>query len=217
MSRRDRQLNWVTADLQRYKGARAADWLDAIERQICPFCGSGPFTVVAIHVSKAHGIDRLELRDLLGLTYSRSSICDPTHAKACADRITGTGDLAHKMSHGGGKKGAKPRYSAAAIQRLRDLSAQIADDHNRSTSGRDRLVVGLITAGELTYADIAERFQVSAQTVQNIARRNDLPKQPGRQPIRPRRLCSVEGCTRPHKGHGLCKPHLRASRRVRQS
>jgi predicted nucleic acid-binding Zn ribbon protein len=45
-----------------------------VEAGICPFCGRGPFTVLAGHTNKVHAVDRRELRELAGLTYSASII-----------------------------------------------------------------------------------------------------------------------------------------------
>ncbi len=47
-----------------------------IEAQICPWCGSGPFKILASHTTRLHGVDRFQLRDLAGLTYS-ASVCAP--------------------------------------------------------------------------------------------------------------------------------------------
>ena len=49
---------------------------EAIAAGTCPWCGAGPFRVLALHVHHRHGIDRRELRRLAG--YPREvSICDP--------------------------------------------------------------------------------------------------------------------------------------------
>ena len=65
--------------MQRYDATKASDWGDAVERQVCPFCNEGPFTVVAAHVNRVHGVDKKALRDMLGLPHGMS-ICDPTHS-----------------------------------------------------------------------------------------------------------------------------------------
>jgi hypothetical protein len=51
----------------------------AIAAQRCPFCGGGPYKVVAVHTNKTHGIDKWELREMAGLT-TRDSICAPEYA-----------------------------------------------------------------------------------------------------------------------------------------
>lgn len=40
----------------------------AIESQICPWCGKGPFAMLPVHTNKVHAVDKYELRDLAGLT-----------------------------------------------------------------------------------------------------------------------------------------------------
>jgi len=54
---------------------------------LCPWCGRGPWRVLAIHTSKAHGVSRRELSDLIGVTYS-TSICDPAYSQRCAERAS---------------------------------------------------------------------------------------------------------------------------------
>jgi hypothetical protein len=85
-ARRERQLKLITADLQRYAAEKAADWRDAVEKQICPFCGSGPFTVVALHVVKIHEIDCHELRALIDVP-DGASICDAFHSAAVSEQL----------------------------------------------------------------------------------------------------------------------------------
>ncbi len=57
----------------------------AIAAGMCPWCPRGPFTVLAGHVVKLHGIGRRELCDMAGLMYS-DSICDPDFSAAAAKR-----------------------------------------------------------------------------------------------------------------------------------
>lgn len=51
-----------------------------LDQQLCPWCGRGPFKVVALHVSQTHGIGRKELRDLAGLK-ANDSICSDEVSK----------------------------------------------------------------------------------------------------------------------------------------
>ncbi len=43
-----------------------------VEAWICPFCGAGPFTILAGHTTRVHAVDRFALRDLAGLIYHQS-------------------------------------------------------------------------------------------------------------------------------------------------
>lgn len=46
---------------------RVREFLDAY---LCPWCGAGPFKVVAAHTNKAHGVNKRELRERAGLSLS---------------------------------------------------------------------------------------------------------------------------------------------------
>ena len=65
----------------------------AVMAGICPFCGRGPFLVLAGHTQKVHGVDRFELRELADLTYSTSLLDERTReafsARAKARLATG--------------------------------------------------------------------------------------------------------------------------------
>lgn len=94
-TRRERQLGLITPDIQRYSPERAGDALDAISKQICPFCGCGPFSVVAIHVNQIHGINHRELRAMFGLRM-HDKICDPYISKmrsSIANTLIANGDI----------------------------------------------------------------------------------------------------------------------------
>lgn len=54
----------------------------AIEAQVCPVCGLGSWTVLALHTSKSHGIGPLKLRRLAGLR-REDSVCDPSFSEDC--------------------------------------------------------------------------------------------------------------------------------------
>jgi hypothetical protein len=53
----------------------------ALEARLCPWCGKGPWDSIAGHTVRAHGVDRKELRDLAGLTYSVSLTSDRLHQR----------------------------------------------------------------------------------------------------------------------------------------
>lgn len=48
----------------------------AVEALLCPFCGRGPFKALAVHTVQAHGVDKMQLRDMAGLRLS-DSLCAP--------------------------------------------------------------------------------------------------------------------------------------------
>jgi hypothetical protein len=47
----------------------------AIESQICPWCGKGPYAMLPVH-SKEQGVSKFELRELAGLK-ARDPLCSP--------------------------------------------------------------------------------------------------------------------------------------------
>jgi hypothetical protein len=57
----------------------------AVMAGICPFCGRGPFLVVAGHTQTTHGVDRFELRERADLTYS-TSILDASTREEVSSR-----------------------------------------------------------------------------------------------------------------------------------
>lgn len=46
----------------------------------CPWCGRGPFLVLAQHTVLTHGVGRRDLRNMAGMTIGES-ICDPEHSE----------------------------------------------------------------------------------------------------------------------------------------
>lgn len=60
----------------RHAGPGPASIADCITAGVCPWCGSGPYQVLAGHTYRKHGIDKIELRRLGGFKY-HDSICDP--------------------------------------------------------------------------------------------------------------------------------------------
>ncbi len=50
--------------------------LRAIESQVCPWCGKGPFKMLPVHTNKVHGVDKWEFRELAGLTTKQPLIAE---------------------------------------------------------------------------------------------------------------------------------------------
>jgi predicted nucleic acid-binding Zn ribbon protein len=102
-----------------------------IEAGICPWCEAGPFRVLALHVSQKHGIDRFQLRDLAGLTYS-ASICDPQLSADIAARMRAPENL--ERLHRGRTNGPR-RISEVAkkqnYEKLRRWNEEVGPDEVR--------------------------------------------------------------------------------------
>lgn len=81
----------------------------AIAVQVCPFCGKGPYRVLAAHTSHQHGIKTEQLHDLARIPYSKS-ICSPevsAQKSAVSKEKWPTGGRPWTPAH------AKPRRSEA--------------------------------------------------------------------------------------------------------
>jgi hypothetical protein len=132
----DRHHGWVTLGEQRFPERTPDEVVDCARRGLCPFCLCGPFTVVAMHVSKKHGIDRREFRDYCGFLYSES-ICDPTHSAVCRERwfrmqkspTGGRKGRTNRMSQEGKRRATLKLHSweaAASFQQIAERDAKIA-------------------------------------------------------------------------------------------
>jgi hypothetical protein len=56
----------------------------AIAEQVCPWCGRGPFKMLAGHTQRAHGVDCDALREMAGLIKA-ASLCDSDYAARCSN------------------------------------------------------------------------------------------------------------------------------------
>lgn len=144
--RRERKLGWITPNAQRFDADRAADWLDAIRRQVCPICGAGPFTVVATHVAHMHAIDRLALRAMVGLDPD-SSICDPAHSK--------------------NRSALSRKVNALTLDVRREALHATWEQKN---AARDAEIVGHLQSG-LSFVEIEALMGISRHTVRAAAHR----------------------------------------------
>lgn len=135
--------------MQQYEAPSADDLRDALDRQVCPFCAAGPFTVVAMHVTSMHHIDRLTLRQMAGLDPT-DSICDPTHSAS------------------------RSRMS----REVRRATADVAVEHAAATlrakhAQRDAQITTLVNEGR-SFVDIARIVGITTPTMTGIAKRLGL-------------------------------------------
>lgn len=104
-----------------------------IEAQVCPWCGNGPFKILALHTTRLHGVDRFQLRDLAGLTYS-ASICAPEVAETRREIVRRSGRVL--VSPG---KGVKRNLSAAAKEiARRKLDAARSEEQRRAATAASK-------------------------------------------------------------------------------
>lgn len=89
-------------------------WRSKVAEGVCPMCGRGPYRSVAIHMSKAHGVDRFALRDALAVP-KRTSLCHPDLAEAARRRAVES-DLAHAGAPDKRKTATRRRRTAAMAE-----------------------------------------------------------------------------------------------------
>lgn len=102
----------------------------AIEAQLCPFCGSGPYEVLAKHTSSIHAVSGRELRDMAGL-HVRSSICSPERSNAARERAISTPTV--HLATEGARRGGTPKTWTSAGRAV--LVKTIAENAERMRSG----------------------------------------------------------------------------------
>lgn len=109
----------------------------ALMAGICPFCGRGPFRVLAGHTQRIHAVDRFELRELADLTYSTSILDERTRqefsARARARLAAGV-----PLPVGGGP-GQRRRLSPAARRIAADKLRRFAEQAGPEAMARQRL------------------------------------------------------------------------------
>lgn len=149
----------------------------AIEAQMCPFCGAGPFGVLAGHTVRAHGIDRTQLRSLGGYT-AKESICSPdAHARfgAHTQRLQGGGKLwrgnslhgGHQLTEEGKRRQAeKNRKRGARIREMYEADPDICVSCGAAISyDKHRVANGPL----LTCSDECNRARAAKKTLEQWA------------------------------------------------
>lgn len=151
----------------------------AIDAQRCPWCGAGPYKMLAGHTSKAHGVDRQELRRLAGLD-SRSSICAPERSENARKHLisqNADGSLSKKGGQAAAERGihflgSQTRVAKlASANRLRD-EAILSDYHaglGREEIARRNATGTAVVARVLAAAGIKENGRRRAALKRDIS------------------------------------------------
>jgi hypothetical protein len=153
-----------------------------IEAQVCPWCGTGPWQVMAGHTSKAHGISAAELREMAGLIKA-ASICSPDHSKVTSERSRRRWDSAESspLAAFSGGKGRKRSFSTAGRVAQREKAlAQTAEQRQRRSENmraaraaagqpKHEEILQLYDQG-LLLAEIAVQADVSPITARRVIR-----------------------------------------------
>lgn len=132
----------------------------------CPYCGRGPFRVVAGHARRAHGIDKRRLRDDAGLLWS-ASICDPEHAELMRQMAVER-DTVSVMA-GKQRSGTRNAASCAAVESQRANGAAAGERRRRIPVSDFPLIVARWNAGESGPA-IAATYGVTANRIRQIVK-----------------------------------------------
>lgn len=97
-----------------------------IASQTCPWCGAGPFKMLATHTHSAHGVSAAEFRELAGLT-RHAPLCSPDHSAHQAARLAGQAlpPVAYERT------GGRHVYSEAGKAAQRVKAGRVTDDDRR--------------------------------------------------------------------------------------
>jgi transposase len=133
----------------------------AIEAQMCPWCGAGPYRALACHTNRAHGVDKVELRTLAGLPWN-ASICDPDYSSARREEVMSRPDWDEVSKKGQAASRKAEAWKAGQASRIKRLRADNVE--------RDSEIVQAVLSGTFR-GDVAERFGVAKSTVTAILHR----------------------------------------------
>lgn len=133
----------------------------AIQSQLCPWCGAGPFRILARHTVLVHGVSGMELRDMAGISRS-SSICSAESSEASRRALISREDR-EEMTMRGSLSG---RAIASAV--AKELSAKRYTEMN---SDRDAQIISAVNGGRQRQ-DVALEFGIQYKTVLAIMKRH---------------------------------------------
>lgn len=135
---------------------------------ICPLCDSGPFVSVAGHANRKHGVDRFQLKDMLGMFYSEP-LCSPELSERFSERSKRLYDLGllgiHDM-----ELGTKKHLSQAAVKQQKVKSAQLTPENRRQ--------IGHLLS-ERAAIQNADRDEAIARMMKNGVMDRDIAKETG--------------------------------------
>lgn len=139
-----------------------------LEAFMCPWCDRGPFKVVAVHVSRMHGVGPKELRDLAGLCYNETLTEPETHARrSAAGRAR---DMSLVRAAARPEHFANSQYSKAVTKRReigkqkRSLSEAAKEMNRRKLA--DIKGVGTIAAASASKVAAEIRYELAKPSIQ---------------------------------------------------
>ena len=200
----------------------------AVDAGICPWCGKGPYTVLAVHTSKVHKINRFDLREAAGITYSARITPDDYHERRSElSRDLYERGLTFRPEHNKPAKGAKRRVSPAgraehaAQARAMPAETRVAnlrrarEGHRARLAEERRELRSAYDQGGNVY-ELADTYGVTVRSLRVRLRSMGVDVPDGRsdptrpippRPKKPRRVCDADGCDETHLARGFCAHH----------
>lgn len=143
----------------------------AIEAQVCPWCGAGPFKMLAGHTSKNHGVSTKELRLMAGMRWNES-VCSPETSSSSKRNLLERDDWVDMRTRGamasGTSKASPPEVREKRIRLFKETQKK---KFEAIVATRDPEIVAMVSRGEPRY-EIAEKFGLSVAHVGRIAERS---------------------------------------------
>ena len=192
--------------------------LEKARQGICPYCGKGPFIIVATHVARIHGLDRFEFRNDIGAFLS-DSLTDPDWhtdrsewAKDRYQKDTAAGIVTIEPGH--------TKRVRTAVRHERQRNDSIRNAKTRQDTQRKTERVALVEAYRKgsTICEIAAVFKTNEKSVRARLKSEGVVLPDGRaDPNRKRRIytkgpvwyCTVEGCDLVGSRRRMCNKHYR--------
>lgn len=144
-----------------------------IDSQICPWCGGGPYKVLAMHTSNRHGVSGDELRYMAGLPKS-ASICSPEVSEQSRESLVNRADWKAMREKGarraGTSRSSHPDVMARRIEKFREA---ISTRYERENLERDSEVIALVESGR-PRDEVAEIVGIHSRTVRLILERHGI-------------------------------------------
>jgi hypothetical protein len=162
----------------------------AVDNGECPFCGN-QYQNIAVHTNRTHGVDKNQLKIMLGIPKSHS-VCTPELSEKCAERsrqmFADRPELKEKMKPRSKKRDISEAGKAINMAKLatarkaledkaaaegmtaNEWTAQLNSKRRRQeTAERDRKIIELAQSGASS-ADICAQAGVDAEVIRNTLR-----------------------------------------------
>jgi hypothetical protein len=135
-----------------------------VAQGICPYCGLGPFKVVAGHVWRFHQIDRRRFRDDIGVTWGTPT-CAPEHSERMRELALEQDSVA--AMDGRQIRGRANPQSKVGRENLRAAGRSLAT-HRRKVPLADHQLIATQVVSGVSAKSIGERYGVSPAAIRRI-------------------------------------------------